>query len=216
MKARVVVLALLALVGRPGAAEPAQDLKFTWADDSNPTALAIRQSGTRLIDILGGQLIAETDRLLATVGLDEAVELVHLQNVRLPQPTPGRPKLTEFRFTSNRIRNPRNAPDAADRAALDRVRDLIRSGSPAANQPLVQRIERPGAPDEWRVYRPLAVLPNCLLCHGRSDSLQPRVASSLHRRFPEDGAVDYGPYDWRGVVRVSYEVPAPAPGETAR
>lgn len=216
MKARVVGFLLLALVGRLGATEPAQEMKFTWVDSSNPTAVPVRQAGLRMIDILGGNLVGETERLLATVGLNESVELLHLQNLKLPRAIDGRPKLIGFKFTSYRIRNPRNAPDAAELAALDFIRDALKRGSEEASQPLVQKIERAGAPDEWRVYRPLATMTSCLYCHGAFDSLQPAVRAVLHRRFPEDQAVNYGAYDWRGIVRVSFELPAPPPPAPAK
>jgi len=213
MKARIG-FALLALVGRLGAAEPVHEMSFTWVDDSNPTVSAIKSSALRAIDLLGGNLIGETERLISTVGLAESAEVLHLQNLRLPRAVPGRPRMTGFKFTSYRIRNPRNAPDAAERAALDLIRAQLNSGE-ASSSPLIQRVDRPGAPTEWRFYRPIATMPTCLYCHGDPDSLQPSVRNVLNRRFPEDQAVGYSEYGWRGIVRVSFELPEPADATTS-
>lgn len=208
MKARVVGFALLALVGPLSAAEPASEMTFTWVEDSTVEVSTFKPSALRMVDILGGNLVAETQRLISTVGIASAAEELHLQNLNLPRATPGRPRMTAFKFTSDRIRNPRNSPDPAELAALDHFRSLIARGSNESSQPLVQKVERPGAPTEWRLYRPLATMPICLYCHGPVDSLQPAVRAVLHRRFPEDEAVDYGSYAWRGIIRVSYELPA--------
>jgi len=211
MKARVVGMALLALVGLARAADPAPEMNFSWVDDSDPLAETLRQSGLKLTDLVGGSLMREVDRALATVGLDESMDLMHLKKLNIPPPQPGKPSVTEFKLTSYRVRNPRNAPDAADLAALEHVRTKLRESDGTASQPLLQKIERPGQPAEFRVYRPFVITPQCLLCHGRADTLQPQIRAALNRHFPEDQAVDYGPYDWRGLIRISYIIPADKP-----
>lgn len=181
--------------------------KFSWVPADDPTGSLLRQSGERAINRIGGSLVNEVERALATVGLDESMDVMHLKKLAVPAPVPGKPSLTEFKLTSYRVRNPRNAPDPADLAALDHVRTKLRDDDGTANQPFLQKIERPGQPDEWRIYRAFVITPKCLLCHGNTDSLQPQIRAALNRRFPEDQAVDYQPYDWRGLIRVSYVVP---------
>lgn len=182
------------------------ELKFSWADESDPVVVELARSGERLIDRIGGSLMAEVDRMLGTLGLEAAVPELHLKNLNPPKPVEGRPRVTEIRRTSYRVRERRNTPDAADLAALDLVRISLNSGE----QPpkiLVQKVERPGVAPEWRVYRPISVAPNCLLCHGPVESLQPGVRNALERYYPEDKATGYSAYDWRGLIRVSYELP---------
>lgn len=177
--------------------------KFTWFEPTDPVAVEVARSGERLIDRVGGNLMIETDRMIATKGLEASVSELHLKNLAPPRPVAGKPRVTAIKCTSLRVRDPRNAPDAADFAALERVRLDLSSGTQPPKV-LVQKVEQPGAPDEWRVYRPISVAPNCLLCHGPSDRLQPGVRYALERYFPEDKAVDYNAYDWRGLIRVSY------------
>lgn len=206
MKARMKILMVLALAGRLSAVEPTPESTFAWIDDTHPQAAILRTNGGKLIDVIGGNLMREVERALSTVGLDQSMEVMHLHKLMLPRRVEGRPNVTAFKLTSFRIRNPRNAPDAAELAALHHIRTQLKEGE-AVNEPLLQKVERPGEPIEWRVYRPFVVTPQCLLCHGRADSLQPQIRHALNRHFPEDQAVDYGPYDWRGVIRISYELP---------
>jgi len=182
-------------------------LKFTWFEPTDPAATEIARSGERLIDRVGGNLMVETDRMIATKGLEASVSELHLKTLAPPRPVEGKPRVTAIKCTSLRVRNPRNAPDAADLAALERVRLDLNSGTQPPKV-LVQKVEPADAPAEWRVYRPISVAPNCLLCHGPADRLQPGVRYALDRYFPEDRAVDYNAYDWRGLIRVSYAVAA--------
>ena len=68
-------------------------------------------------------------------------------------------------------------------------------------------------PEEWRVYRPISVMAACITCHGPADTLLPSVRAKLARLYPEDKALNYATYDWRGVIRVSIMASAAAPAK---
>lgn len=106
----------------------------------------------------------------------------------------------ELKRTSTRLRNPANAPDAYERAALEHFEAEIEAGR-APPPYLVQR-----ADGELRYYRPIIVAEPCTVCHGPRDALDPAVVEALDRRYPDDDATGYRPGDFRGLVRVS--VPA--------
>lgn len=202
---------LLALAGLAGAPGEETGLTYTWVDESDPQAETMLAAGTNLTNLIGGSLMREVDRSLGTLGLEDSMEVMHLKKLGIPPPVPGKPSATDFKLTSYRIRNPRNAPDPAELAALDLVRAKLRDGDDSASRPFAQKVSRPGQPDEWRVYRAFIVTTQCLLCHGNADSLQPHVRAVLNRRFPEDHAVNYGPHDWRGIIRVSLVIPPEKP-----
>lgn len=185
---------------------PAAALQFSWANEADPAVADIARSGERLIDRIGGSLMVEVERMLGTQGLEASVSELHLKHLNPPRPVEGRPRVTEIKRTSFRVRNPRNAPDEADLAALQSVRSDLNNGQQPPKV-LVQKVERAGAPVEYRVYRAISVGPNCLLCHGPAESLQPGVRYALERYYPEDRATEYSAYDWRGLIRVSYELP---------
>ena len=214
-------LSFLLLAGGLGvatacAAEPPADpvvpveAKLSWVDENDATLAELRSFGDHAIDRVGSIMLAEVRRVIATKGLENAAEEVHLRTLELPASQPGKPRITAIRRTSLRLRNPVNAPDPADVAALEYIKHELNEGNnlPAS---LMQRIEVAGRPVEYRVYKPIAVMPDCLLCHGAKDAQLPGVRNSLERQFPEDKAVDYSAYDWRGVIRVTVAPPAPAP-----
>lgn len=197
------------LAGGLQAQPPAEKaMKFSWVENPDSSQVQIRTLGEWTIDRIGAALVGEVDRLLSTKGSDVAVEELHLKHLQLPKPVDGKPRVVAMKRTSFRIRNPDNTPDAADTAALELIASTLAGDEPPPKV-LFQKVETAGAPVEWRVYRPIAVNETCLLCHGKSDSLQPGIKNSIDRQFPEDRAVNYSAYDWRGVIRVSIVAPEP-------
>lgn len=98
--------------------------------------------------------------------------------------------------TSERVRNPANAPDSLERAALEYFASAAAAGETPTH--LVQATE-----DGWRYYRPITVAPLCTTCHGPTDQIDPDVRRILAERYPQDQATGYSAGDFRGVVRVS-------------
>lgn len=99
--------------------------------------------------------------------------------------------------TSSRVRNPENAPDADERAALAYFEEQIDAGNA-----LPEHLIRPVG-DETRYYRPIIVAELCTACHGPRDTLDPAVQDVLDRRYPDDQATGYSAGDFRGLIRVS-------------
>jgi hypothetical protein len=108
--------------------------------------------------------------------------------------------------TSFRFRNPENAPDEAEEAALLHFEEALLAGGQAPPS-YVQRVSE----DELRYYKPLFVAEMCVQCHGDPDLLDPGVRQALAERYPGDLATGYEVGGFRGVVRVS--VPAERLGE---
>jgi hypothetical protein len=202
-----LALAVVALTSTRGAAAPAT---FTFVDPDDPAATQVLELGDRTINQLGNALILEVRRVLAKSSPALAIGMLHLKDYKLPLSRPGQPVITAVRRTSLRVRNPANSPDIADQAALDLIMKQLQDGEDVARV-LVQRVTLPGQPPEWRVYRPLAALNQCLDCHGKESALAPGVADTLKVFFPADKAVDYKPGEWRGLIRVSIQEPAKTP-----
>jgi hypothetical protein len=180
---------------------------FVKVDD--PEAAALARYGYNLIERIGGMLVAEVNRELAAKDVADTIDVMHLTNVELPKPQPGQPKVTAIKRTSSMLRDPANSPDAADKAALDRIH-LQLMNNEAPDKVIVQKIALPGEPVEWRVYRPIATTQSCLACHGDPEKFEPAVRDLLERRYPGDKAVDYRRQEYRGVLRVSLQAPDPA------
>jgi len=100
--------------------------------------------------------------------------------------------------TSFRYRNPANAPDEAEEAALLYFERSLQD-MPEPPSFLTQRVSE----EEVRYYEPLLVGEFCLQCHGAPDLLDPQVRAVLAERYPGDLATGYSPGDFRGLIRVS-------------
>jgi hypothetical protein len=105
--------------------------------------------------------------------------------------------------TSTRVRNPGNAPDSLEQAALAH---FASAGDTAGQLP--DWYVQPAGDGVHRYYEPLRVVQLCVQCHGPVDSIAPDVRAVIADRYPDDRATGYTPGDFRGLIRVS--VPASA------
>jgi hypothetical protein len=113
----------------------------------------------------------------------------------------------QLKRTSFRYRNPENAPDLGEEAALLFFERAIQNQGQAPAS-YVQRV----SPEEIRYYRPLFVGEVCLGCHGDPETMDPQVLRVLSERYPEDLATGYEAGAFRGLVRVSMPTAMVEPG----
>ncbi len=186
----------------------AADVRIEIVDPlTDPRAADARRSALPATSYLGQKLVTEMNAALKKGPPEEAFALAHLQSVGADgQVVPGMPKVRAFKLTSLRLINAANHPDHAEQAVLEDVARTIRSASKPADL-IVQHITFPDGSEEWRAYRPLAALPTCIACHGDPASLSPRMRTLLAQRATEDKATGYRPGEWRGLLRVTVDVP---------
>jgi hypothetical protein len=191
-----------------GSAAFAAETRLTFVDPAAPEAAAIRQAGEAASAIVATRLVTELTAALGVGGPEKAVDVCHTKALPLTNaPLPAQPQVVAVKRTSLRLRNPANAPDAAERAALDHVAALIAGGQPAPAL-LVQKIETAGtAAPEWRLYRSIGVQAACLACHGSPAVQTPALRALLQERYPQDTATGYAVGDWRGLIRVTVQAP---------
>jgi hypothetical protein len=190
------------------AEEPAVSARFV--DAETPAQTEIRALGERTISRLAVTMANEVAGAGTAAGAEKAFDVCHLKAL----PSSGviikdSPRITAVKRTSLRVRNPANAPDAAEQLALKQVeRDLEKGVVPKV---LLQQIDLPGGKSEWRVYRPIAVLPQCAYCHGPAENLSSELQTRLKERYPGDKATGYAAGNWRGLIRVTVaEAPPPS------
>jgi Protein of unknown function (DUF3365) len=208
-----VLLFTCALSVAPAADQPNVSARFI--DPEAPECSEARGIGERAINRLTLTMVNEVAGAVAKVGAEKAVEVCHLKAV----PTTGlvikdTPRITAVKRTSLRLRNPANAPDAAEQLALKRVEQDLEKG--VLPKVLVQQIDLPGNKCEWRVYRLIGILPQCVACHGPKDSLSSELQTLLKERYPSDQATGYALSQWRGLVRVTVAEAPPAPPSTKK
>lgn len=207
MKTRIRLLTVggLLAAGLSTATAHSADPAMTWPQSSDPAiAPAVEKAKTTIKSLVGTLLPAVTAAVEAG-GPPQGVTLCNLQANPLTRQVleQADPAITAVKRTSLRVRNPANAPDAAEQAALDRVAAIIAGGAeppPLLVQSLAATADQPA---EIRVYRSMTVAPGCLACHGDPTGFTPALRTALQQTYPEDTATGYAEGDWRGLIRVS-------------
>lgn len=151
------------------------------------------EAAGELVTTLGSRL----QRAIAERGAVGALEFCSVEGLPLTAEV-SRATGFEVKRTSSRLRNPANAPDSLERAALDRFEAVV-----AAGDSLPEHVVQGTPAGDFRYYRPLRVQPLCLQCHGSLEDLAAGVNTALAERYPEDEATGYAVGDLRGVVRVT-------------
>ncbi|NPA57937.1 MAG: DUF3365 domain-containing protein [Aquificae bacterium] len=103
----------------------------------------------------------------------------------------------EIKRTSFKYRNPLNKPDQYEAEALKFFEESMKKTGKLPPY-YVQKVN-----GEYRYYKPLKVMPVCLICHGDPQKMNPAVVKKLKELYPEDKAVGYKEGDFRGGIRVS-------------
>lgn len=205
-----LLVALLSLPLSVIAGAESDAIKARIVDDASPGVAEIRKLGEDAINRLATTLVREVTAAMAKEGPAAAVDSCHLKAVPLTNGTvAGLPRILAMKRTSLKLRSPANAPDAAEKLVLDHIQQLLDYGDPPPPL-LVQRVETPGAAPEWRVYKPIGMMPKCLACHGDPEGQPDALRAKLAERYPNDQATGYNAGEWRGLIRVTV---ADAPGK---
>jgi len=175
---------LVAPPGTPGEAVPLPDAPAAWA----PAIRKAEAAGQAFQKALQARLGAA----LAQGGAPAAVEVCATDAATLAREQSAAADVRMGR-TSDRLRNPANAPPAWARTFV-----LLSAGEKAKDvAPLAVDL---GA--EVGVLFPIAVRPACLGCHGPVAGIAPKVKEALAARYPRDQATGYADGDFRGFLWV--------------
>ncbi len=161
-------------------------------------------------DGLGASLRALLTAELARGGPQGAVEACAAQAQQATAAEAARHGVA-LRRVSLQVRNPADAPDEFESAALERLAAGARQGHLPAE--VAEVTAGPNGGSELRYLRPIVLAAPCLACHGRSADLAPGVAAILAERYPGDLATGYAAGDLRGAISVRVALPAGAPGK---
>lgn len=184
-------------------ADSAPALKARFVTDNTPEVAEVRRLGEDAINRLAVTFVREVTSAVAKDGPEGAVDACHLKALPVTNGTiAGLSRITAMKRTSLKLRNPANAPDAAEQLALDYIRQQMENGE-APSPVLVQRVEIPASAPEWRVYKPLGVASKCLVCHGDPAAQSAALRAKLNARYPADQATGYQAGEWRGLLRVT-------------
>ena len=185
-------------------AEPIQPaVTATIINPTTPKELELMRVGETAIDLLAVSMVNEVKVALSLGAPEQAVDMCHLKTLASNGGTVSRvPRVSGAKLTSLKTRASESAPDAADKLALEYVEVAMKAGN---NVPkvIVQRLDKPDSPPEWRVYKPIGVNANCLICHGNPADQTPNLRIKLKAYYPNDKATGYTEREWRGLIRVN-------------
>jgi hypothetical protein len=170
--------------GPPEEAVPLPEAPPAWA----PAIERAQASARDFQQALQGRLAAA----LAQGGPPAAVDVCAADAQRIAAEV-GASSGLKLGRTSDRLRNPANAPPAWARTFLG-----LAAGEKAADVQGVA-VDLGG---QLGVLLPIDVKATCLGCHGAPASISPKVKEVLARRYPRDQAVGYAAGDFRGYLWV--------------
>lgn len=198
----LLLVALATLL--PAAERSAPPSLNGFVDAADPDVAEVRKAGEAAIGAVGLKLTAALTQALGNGGPEAAVEFCRTEALPLTgQPLHAHPQVTSVKRTTRRLRNPLNAPDAAEQAALAEMeRRIVLGESPLPV--LVQKVAMTAdGRTEWRIYRPIMVQAGCLACHGNPAAQSAELRSRLQAHYPADQATGYEAGAWRGLFRAT-------------
>ncbi len=160
-----------------------------------PTVAENLQPARDAAETLGARLKGRLVEAMGTGGPASAIEVCNLEAPQMAAAVSAQTGFAVAR-TALRVRNPDNAPDAFERAALERFLADINAGADPAGLEHAQIVNGP----EGRVFRymkPIMTEAPCLACHGAR--LQDEVRAAIDARYPDDAATGFAVGDMRGA-----------------
>ncbi len=101
-----------------------------------------------------------------------------------------------------RVRNPLlGMPDAWEQKVLAEFAERSANGESFTGMTHSEVVTEPGG-QYYRFMKPIAVQPQCLLCHGPRETIPGEIGAVLKRQYPFDEAVGYKAGDLRGAVSI--------------
>ena len=113
-----------------------------------------------------------------------------------------------IRRTSERWRNPANAPDTFESGVLQQFAAAA-AAAPDVNQLRFEEVLNGQGQPRLHVMQAIALQGPCVMCHG--SELSDEIRDSLRLLYPADHATGFSPGELRGAFSVSVPLP---PGKT--
>jgi hypothetical protein len=190
---------------RTAGPEPATEVEVVRVEGPSPDTLGLSRAelmpARRTANALGQDLAGLVFATLEQVGAQAAVRVC--SEIAEERTAAHGGEGVYVRRVSDRLRNPRHAPDAAERRKLERLHALTTEGSVPSE---VLRVVERGDDRSLHLLRPIRIQPPCLACHGEPAAIAPEVRRILAQRYPGDRAVGYTAGQLRGAISVRVPV----------
>lgn len=101
-----------------------------------------------------------------------------------------------------RVRNPLlGMPDAWEQKVLAEFEERAAKGEAFPGMAHSETVMEPDG-QYYRFMKPIAVQPQCVLCHGPSDQIPEEIGNVLKKQYPFDAATGYKVGELRGAVSI--------------
>lgn len=111
--------------------------------------------------------------------------------------------------TALRVRNPANAPDAAEKALLEQLGGMLRGEDPLPKDATLFSETESGTVRTLRFYQPVMMQGSCVGCHGTPDKIPADVRKVLAERYPKDKGWGYKEGELRGIISITVKEKIP-------
>lgn len=164
------------------------------ADDLEQRAAASRAAAKTLLEALQ----ATVTEAAQTKGPVHAIEVCNEKALPITRRVSDELGI-EVGRTSQKLRNPKNAPDAWEKNVLEDFAKRKAGGEDLAKMEFYEVVEQDGK----KVFRYMKAIPLgavCYNCHG--GRLRPEVAAKLDELYPQDQARGFNVGDLRGAFTI--------------
>ncbi|MBN2174401.1 MAG: DUF3365 domain-containing protein [Bacteroidales bacterium] len=146
-------------------------------------------------------LKGELKKAIEEGGFKNAIAVCNLKAIPITEIVANKTdKKVTVKRTTFQYRNPANAPNEAEKQALD-----FYIGRFEANKAIpdiyTQKVSEKGQ-EYYYFYKPLVMDNLCLMCHGTSQTMQSEMMAFIDELYPEDMAVGYKEGDFRALVSI--------------
>jgi hypothetical protein len=148
---------------------------------------------TRTFDTLRNTLL----RAVGEKGFPGAVEFCNTKALHLTEIYSN--EGVSIKRTSDKLRNPSNAPDSMEQRIL--VAYLELQNDKHEIKPVLEKDVR----GNYHYFKPILLQAMCLNCHGdKASQIKPDTWESIQQKYPVDSAFNYNEGDLRGIWHISF------------
>ena len=167
----------------------------------------IAPMGKKIAGNLVSTLKGEVKAAMEKGGVEGAITVCNVKALHLTDSVALNSSFhVSIKRTSDKLRNPENAPDQQEQLALDLFTELVNNGDELPEF-YIQKITR-DKNVEYNFYKPMKMESLCLVCHGDKQTMAPNAAKILSKLYPDDRAKGYKTGDFRGLIRIKFYEPA--------
>lgn len=164
-----------------------------------PSEEALIKESRGAIMALGKQLKGTVKKAVKEKGLTGAIESCQLKAPEIAEAVSAEHQISVGR-TSEKWRNPENAPDAWEQKVLASFEQRLAAGEEAKTLDHGEMVKTEDGKQVFRYMKAISAGKVCLNCHGAN--IKADVQKTLNERYPEDKATGFSLGDLRGAFTV--------------